>query len=919
MNLQNTLRLCTFLLVFLSGPQVFSQYFTAEGIPCARGKNVEIDTVVYAPKASIPFDRCFYLKYTFTKPVEVKGFKIIPIDEDGKVAYRRRDKRAYLRVFYEGDRKGKKRERKRYKGNFENFSVATLHENSHSPKTKSKTVLLNIPPLDPNRLYRIELYGHDNEAYKKLVQVGTLLFSSVREDDSQKSTKALKASRAKYQDIVESVSTQPKEYLQYKRNWTNVKINHRPDFEHFTIGEYRLLLRRATNTPFQIQEAFKVPYDSHYTYSFSIPPYEKIQTIEYSLDRNIKLINGESVNFLKPGKFELYALATGFSVSTISQKMNVNEGSIKLYSNKVTFNRPEGIASGKASFKIFFAGREDWGILEPGILNEYQKSSGKFVSCESSKMSIVCDLPNYVYTLSGFPLSADSLAEALSEKNPEIKVVVTNEANGQTYISADSHKTAVDRATIKKVDTDSTISFIAPEDTAARVVGFDVYILRSPTDRETLIKKLIAGENLIKANANSNIAYSPGKELKILLKKELNYAYNGSSGVFGWGQVDEKNIVIISRLRSTASSITNTKLISLGSLEIDDKGKPELNADPTKQANSSLEVKFGLLQDDEQFHRKTEPKLPELKCKTLLQSLNKLFEQARDCNCNKGEKDLAKKDKLLDLIARIRIFNSDSITIVMKGQKSLKQPFGIVKITDYAKRANNLKESIQLLTELYEFALKVHAVQEIDESSFKCILEWIQTMQNFKESLDKKNALRAKIDKQIVVDENIRLPIKASNAIASSINFQNRAKLRLVPDFGFITIFKGDGSANRQDYVPYLGFHVNLRPIDKDVKMRFVRMKSWKYYLSFYSGLTLSSIEVEGQREDFFANKSLLAGIGIRINHSLRATVGSVIFRANSTNPLSDSKSVKMVMTAGISLDLEIQKFIGGIKSIFIK
>ena len=144
-----------------------------------------------------------------------------------------------------------------------------------------------------------------------------------------------------------------------------------------------------------------------------------------------------------------------------------------------------------------------------------------------------------------------------------------------------------------------------------------------------------------------------------------------------------------------------------------------------------------------------------------------------------------------------------------------------------------------------------------------------------------------------------------------------RSKLRIVPDFGLIGVFKGGESLGFSDLVPYLGFQINFRPINKNIRFSSINNKTWKHRMSYMMGLTTSSIAIQERREDLFGKNSLLIGLGFRLNNTIRLTGGTVWFKKLDKNPLSNRKLLSFSPSVGISVDLEILDLFNGLKELF--
>jgi len=176
--------------------------------------------------------------------------------------------------------------------------------------------------------------------------------------------------------------------------------------------------------------------------------------------------------------------------------------------------------------------------------------------------------------------------------------------------------------------------------------------------------------------------------------------------------------------------------------------------------------------------------------------------------------------------------------------------------------------------------------------------------------------------KQAVVDQlasTQRFVRPASfNSTTEVFEFKSRASFRIVPDFGLIGVMKGDNSFNFTDLVPYLGFNVNLRPINKNIPFSSLRgRRTPLHYLSFMSGVTLTSIAINNEREDLFGKGSLLTGIGIRANNTLKFAAGMLWFKSYNKDPLMKEKKLAFSPYVGLSLDIEIQDLFGGLVRLF--
>lgn len=307
-------------------------------------------------------------------------------------------------------------------------------------------------------------------------------------------------------------------------------------------------------------------------------------------------------------------------------------------------------------------------------------------------------------------------------------------------------------------------------------------------------------------------------------------------------------------------------------------------------------------------------------CEMNKNALNLLIKTALECDCEEDVRRniVAKNDtvKALSLLYNgdVTMFNK-----ILLGIYSLKD---VNKETDDLKqRLSNLETSIGVLNYLREYVLKVRAIAPAHETMLAdlttCIDKEKQRYTNVSKELKKIGDANAKLETLYYDQFELNQSIPVSTASSQILELVSSAKFRIVPEFGLVTIFKTEGRFGLQDLVPYLGFNINFRSIDKDIPMRFVRYKTWRHYVSFVGGITLRSLAVQGKREDFFGNSSLLTGLGLRLNNYIKLTGGTVWFKATDPNPVSTNKPVRVLPYAGISLDLELRDLFGGIAKIF--
>lgn len=304
-------------------------------------------------------------------------------------------------------------------------------------------------------------------------------------------------------------------------------------------------------------------------------------------------------------------------------------------------------------------------------------------------------------------------------------------------------------------------------------------------------------------------------------------------------------------------------------------------------------------------------------------ALRFLLTQASQCPCvEKGIKDLTQKDDLVRTISLLFERNDNVITPTLQGLINLKNPFASPgDPNSLVSLSTNYGESINQINDLIEFARKEAALQLVQVDKLRDLLQHLDVLRTgliaqltaTKQIISAQTALHASFTR--IFDLSEIKPVGVGST--TELNLLTETKFRIIPDFGFVALFKGNNLYDFQDFTPYLGFQVGFRSMDKNLELRMIHYKSWRHRLSFMSGITLKSLKIDGQREDFFGNNSLITGFGFRLNNYFRVTSGVVWFKATDPNRLTNNKPLRFSPFIGLSLDLDLQDLFGGIKKLF--
>jgi hypothetical protein len=175
------------------------------------------------------------------------------------------------------------------------------------------------------------------------------------------------------------------------------------------------------------------------------------------------------------------------------------------------------------------------------------------------------------------------------------------------------------------------------------------------------------------------------------------------------------------------------------------------------------------------------------------------------------------------------------------------------------------------------------------------------------EKIAKQSAMVKMIATQLPMADDMFIFGQTLSSTTNVLDFDTRTGYTITPDFGYVYYgFQDNFSA----MTPYIGFQLEFRYFDKNIPFNMIHPKSIWHYLSFCSGVTMTSLKKEGKRDDLFAGKSLLMGLGVRLSSATRITFGGILFNKEDVNPLKDNKHTIATPFIGISIDLKLKSII---------
>jgi len=244
-----------------------------------------------------------------------------------------------------------------------------------------------------------------------------------------------------------------------------------------------------------------------------------------------------------------------------------------------------------------------------------------------------------------------------------------------------------------------------------------------------------------------------------------------------------------------------------------------------------------------------------------------------------------------------------------------------VVASDFSGRFSRLKTSLKQLQTTIEFVGVFNSIEPGNhygtDGLYRALLVFQGGMRADTALLQKAIKMNAALLGAYVTNFGPLQDNRLTMNYSETMSFLASNTYRIVPDFGFIALFKGFHPVAITDLVPYAGFNVNFRSVDKDIPMKDLNFKPWTYYFSFSAGLTLTSLKIAGKRDDLFGTNNLFMGFGFRVYNYLRLTAGGVLFKTINKNPLATNEPIGFSPFIGVSLDQELQSLFGGIKKLF--
>lgn len=141
--------------------------------------------------------------------------------------------------------------------------------------------------------------------------------------------------------------------------------------------------------------------------------------------------------------------------------------------------------------------------------------------------------------------------------------------------------------------------------------------------------------------------------------------------------------------------------------------------------------------------------------------------------------------------------------------------------------------------------------------------------------------------------------------------FKTRAKFHISADAGLLY-----GVATGE-VLPYFGVNFYFRSVNREIPLGLRFNRPFWYRASLTLGITVASIEEDGERSDLFGGVAGLVGLGYRLTDHFRLSAGTLVFRKDDPNPLVTDRSVALDPFVSLSIDWDVQEVLGGVSKIF--
>lgn len=134
---------------------------------------------------------------------------------------------------------------------------------------------------------------------------------------------------------------------------------------------------------------------------------------------------------------------------------------------------------------------------------------------------------------------------------------------------------------------------------------------------------------------------------------------------------------------------------------------------------------------------------------------------------------------------------------------------------------------------------------------------------------------------------------------------------------GVIRVQNNNGKA---EHIPKLlvGININFKPVDKNLKTKYIQQKEPRHYISLLVALSLGKFD-NSEYDNLYNGNSLLVGPSLRFSRSFFVSAGASFYKQQNSNPVINKKELAAGIYLAAMLDLDITQAISNFRSLIFK
>ena len=244
------------------------------------------------------------------------------------------------------------------------------------------------------------------------------------------------------------------------------------------------------------------------------------------------------------------------------------------------------------------------------------------------------------------------------------------------------------------------------------------------------------------------------------------------------------------------------------------------------------------------------------------------------------------------------------------------EPYDTVKDNESDLRIANLgklKQSLDTISYNFHETPFATTIDDATRHNLNIIIQ--RTLPAIRDRIDSLKTFVTTINQRMNRDSAIfggQLSLAASAPVGQDI--KTTSGNYIIADLGLASALTFVNGKPGYEIRPYLGINISFTPIDKSVPFDSVQHKKLLHRLSAVLGLTTAAQTRQGTG-DLINTMSLVSGVAYRLTRSFRVTVGVLVYKRNSANPVLPQQVTVGPMVAA-SLDLDVATWFSDLKKL---